>query len=106
MLVAVVIGRIIVGIFGPGNQQGTAADLPIAPGIQMHFGIWLNWRVQDAVVPIGITTHWWNLPGTIVGLALALVSFRIVLQKDKTPNKAPEPTTMAVTPRAIEGTPK
>jgi len=42
----------------------------------------------------------------IAPLALGLVGFYLSMRMKKSPNKAPEPTPGAVTPRATEGDPK
>jgi len=63
---AVILGRIIAAV----------ADVdPKSPPIRLgglSLGFGLTFPSPRGNLPVGITLHWWNLPGTIVGAALAI----------------------------------
>jgi hypothetical protein len=73
-IVALGIGEAVVALSKPFNPHVTPAWLPIDPfGLRFTFGVGFTYPSSAGNVPIGISLHWWNLPGTVIGLVVSLL---------------------------------
>jgi hypothetical protein len=81
LAVAVIIGRIVVAVVEPIDPLNPPAWAPWPMlGLRFQFGIGLTFPSARGVIPIGISLHWWNLPGTILGAAVAFLIVRSVFR--------------------------
>lgn len=81
LLVAVALGCVIITICPPTNPIAAPAWLPVGlSGTWVTFGIGVTVATASGTVPVGISLHWWNLPGTIIGAIIGLLVFRSLIR--------------------------
>ena len=78
-LFAVILGRVVVAVF-PVDPAAAPIRMPLGWLGSTTFGLGLTFRTSSGLVPVGITLHWWNIPGTIVGAVLGVLRVRSVLR--------------------------
>jgi hypothetical protein len=84
LAVAIIVGRIVVAVASPLDPSKPPAWIPFsAPGLRFSFGVGLTFPSIRGNVPIGISLHWWNLPGTILGAVVAFLIVRSVFRVAK-----------------------
>ena len=73
IVVAVIVGIAVVTVRPPQNPNLGVAWLSVS-GLpaRITFGCGLVWRGATGRVGVGIGLAWWNLPGTILGLATGI----------------------------------
>lgn len=87
---SILVGAIVVLCFPPTHPSAPTAVpafLPLGPA-WLRFGLGITLSTASGPVPVGITFHPWNLPGTFLGVLVGSLALHFLVRVTRGERKA------------------